>query len=272
MLRLACPPRTALRAFGVLCALAALPAAAMDKFEIQVYQGEHNDPGQFALELHTNYTASGHAAPAWPGETPPDRALRFTLEPAYGLTQWLEVGAYLQLMVSPDGGAQFGGWKLRTKLIAPEAWGLPLTLGINVEVGRVPLHVEEEGWANEFRPIIGWEHGRFSVTVNPIFGFALTGPDAFKPDFEPAAKAKLNTNLGFSLGVEYYAALGRFDQGFVAVKEQEHVLFAVLDLEPPAGTPADKAGPWELNLAVGKGLTLATPQQWLVKAIVGRAF
>jgi len=66
--------------------LATLPCAAMDKFEIQVYEGGHNDPGQASAELHTNYTLRGEKLPAYTGETPPDGALRFTLEPALGIT------------------------------------------------------------------------------------------------------------------------------------------------------------------------------------------
>ncbi len=125
------------------------------------------------------------------------------------------------------------------------------------------------GWANEFRPIIGVEFGRFGLTFNPIFGFALTGPEAFKPDFEPALKARWNTNLGFALGLEHYAALGRFDQGFVALRNQEHLTFLAFDLEPASGKPPS---PWELNVGVGRALTDATAQTWLLKAIVGRSF
>jgi hypothetical protein len=249
--------------------LAALPAFAMDKFEIQVYQGEHNDPGQASTELHSNYTVRGHEVAAYPGETPPDSVLRLTLEPALGITDWLELGAYLQTMVSPDHGAQFGGWKLRTKIILPARLGLPVVLGINVEIGRVPKAVEEEGWANEFRPIIGLPLGQLTLTFNPLFGFALTGPEAGKPDFEPAGKIKWNTSLGFAFGLEHYAALGRFDQGFVGLRQQEHVTFVAFDLEP---APGQSESDWELNVAVGRSLTDATPQRWLVKAIVGRAF
>jgi hypothetical protein len=249
--------------------MVALPSLAMDKFEIQVYQGEHNDPWRPSLELHSNYTPVGHSVPAYPGETPPDRALRFTLEPALGITDYLEIGAYLQTMVTPSEGVQFGGWKLRAKFIAPERPKLPVVLGINVELGRVPAKVEEEGWANEFRPIIGVELGRLGLFFNPIFGFALTGSEKFKPDFEPAFKAKWNTNPGFALGAEHYAALGRFDKGFDSAAQQEHLTFVVFDLEPPVGAAPSV---WELNVAVGRSLTEATPQKWVMKAIVGHSF
>jgi hypothetical protein len=261
--------RLAAVAGGLLLAAPHARALAMDKFEIQVYQGEHDDPGQASVELHGNYTIAGHTQPAYAGEIPPDGVLRFTLEPALGITSWLELGAYLQTMVAPNAGTRFAGWKLRTKLILPERLGLPVVLGINVEIGRVPKSVEDAGWANEFRPIIGLPLGRFTFTFNPLFGFALTGTEAGKPDFEPALKAKWSSNLGFAVGLEHYAALGRFDQGFVGLREQEHLTFAVLDLEPAAGEPES---PWELNVAVGRSLTDATPQRWLLKAIVGRAF
>jgi len=249
------------------------PAQAADKFEIQVYQGEHNRPWQPGLELHTNYTIVGHKQPAYEGETPPHRALRMTLEPSLGITEWLEIGGYLQGMISPYGGTQFGGWKLRAKFVVPERAELPVVLGLNVEVGRVPLRVEEDGWANEFRPILGKRFGRVGVTLNPLFGFALTGSEAFKPVFEPAGKVKVITDLGFALGAEYYTSLGRFDQGFLPLSKQEHLAFVAFDLEPPPKEKKDDdESEWELNAGIGRSLTDATPQAWVGKIILGHSF
>ena len=110
--------------------------------------------------------------------------------------------------------------------------------------------------------------------MNPIFGYALTGPDAFRVDLEPAAKVAFDTRLGFALGVEYYAGLGLVGDGFLPVKEQEHLLLGVFDLVPPAGAaPAGSPSraEWEVNLAVGGGLTSATGQHLVVKTILGRS-
>jgi hypothetical protein len=85
------------------------PAQAMDRFEIQVYEPDMNKPGQFGLELHSNYTMRGTKTPEYVGQVPPNHVARFTLEPAIGVTRWLEVGAYLQALVAPDVGAQWGG-------------------------------------------------------------------------------------------------------------------------------------------------------------------
>jgi hypothetical protein len=247
-------------------------ALALDAFEIQVYEAEVNRPGQFGLELHSNASIQGHATPEYPEQIPPNHVARFTLEPALGITEWLELGAYLQTMITPHGG-KFGGAKLRAKFVLPERFCKPFFFGINAEVGRVPRTVEAEGWANEFRPIIGWSNGRFLVDVNPIFGYALSGPQRFRPDFEPAGKVAVNTDRGFMLGVEYYAGLGLVTSGFSPWRDQEHLVFATFDLVEPVGQPEGQgANPWELNLGVGRSLTEGTPSRWLVKAIVGRAF
>ena len=272
------------RSAAALAAALLAPAAAggLDRFEIQVYQAEINDPGQLGLEVHLNYTFRGVDRPEYPGQVPLDRVGRLTLEPAVGVTDWLELGAYLQLMLAPGWDARYGGVKLRAKMVVPEGLqerlGIPVFLGLNVEVGRVPHAVEEQGWANEFRPIVGWKDDRWLLVVNPIFGYALSGPDRFRIDFEPCAKVAFNTQLGFAVGAEYYASLGFIGDGFLPLRQQEHLLFGVIDLVDPArprqaveGSPAH-ASPWEVNLALGGALTDATGQHLIAKAIVGRSF
>lgn len=248
-----------------LALAAAAPVAALDRFEIQVYEAEVSDPGQLSAELHANYTARGATAPAYAGEVPPDRALRLTLEPAIGVTRWMELGGYLMTLAAPGHGYEVVGWKLRAKLVAPRRDAPRLFYGLNVEVGRVSKSVEEHGWANEFRPIVGWTDGTWLLAANPIFGYALSGPDRFRLDLEPAAKASWNTGRGLAVGAEWYAELGFLS----ALSVRTHYLFAVLDL---AATPGRDPGPWELSLAVGGGLGSGADQRLLVKAIFGRSF
>ncbi|MBI5531096.1 MAG: hypothetical protein HY898_00170 [Deltaproteobacteria bacterium] len=254
-----------------ICLLAS-PSFAVDRFEIQVYEADVNRPGQLALELHTNYTLQGTRTPSYEGEIAPNHVGRMTLEPALGLTEWLELGAYLQTLVAPDEGARWAGWKGRLKFVIPTRLTAPWFLGINMELGRVPRAVEEQGWANEFRPILGFNNGHWLFDINPIFGYALTGADKFKKDFEPAGKIAWNTQKGFSVGVEYYAGLGLLRNGFDPWSKQEHLLFGVFDLAHPAGASDDEEGEWELNVGLGRALTQADGPKWLVKTIVGRAF
>lgn len=263
------------RRFVGLAALAGMlaattPARALDPFEIQVYESEINRPWQPGLELHLNYTPRGARVPEYAGHVPADRLVHMTLEPALGLTEWLELGAYVQAMTGPS-GTDFAGFKLRAKVVAPERWRLPIMLGINTEIGRVPRAVEQEGWANEFRPILGWTNGHVLALVNPIFGYALSGPDALRFHFEPAGKLAWNTQRGFMVGGEYYAGLGNLADGLSPLREQEHLAFLTFDLAAPAGSN-DRADPWELNVGLGRSLTDATPSQWIVKTIVGKPF
>jgi hypothetical protein len=268
---------TVARALAAAAVLAAAPrpGAAIDRFEIQVYQSDINEPGQFGLETHLNYTFQGTKEPEFQGQVPPWHAFRVTLEPAVGVTGWLELGAYLQLLTAPGGVAELAGGKLRAKLVVPEERAGPWMLGVNVELSRVPIAVEQEPWAMEFRPILGWHEGRWLVSVNPIFGFTLTGPDRYRADLEPCTKVAFDTGLGFAIGAEYYTSLGFVDD-LLPTKDQEHLLFAVVDLMPrapegPRGSPAH-GSEWELNLGVGGALTDAPGPHVLVKAIVGRSF
>jgi hypothetical protein len=87
-------------------------------------------------------------------------------------------------------------------------------------------------------------------------------------ELSPAAKVEANTQAGFGVGLEYYTTMGYLD-ALPGPSGWEQLLFLVVDLMPPAGR---EGGPWELNVGVGRGLTAATPQQWVAKAIVGRSF
>ncbi len=260
--------RLGLLATCVVC-LASARAWAVDPFEIQVYQEDLSEPLQAGLEVHLNTVPSGRRAAEYGGELPPGGVSRVTLEPAIGITRWLELGGYLQAMLSPSGELSYGGFKVRAKMILPAEEGAPCRFGLNVELGLVPRAVDPDGWANEFRPIALCRAGDFLFDVNPIVGMTLTGPDAFAPHLEPAGKVTWNTNRGFGLGLEYYAGLGLFRDAFRG--PQEHLLFGTFDLVPPHWRE-DEASAWELNVGVGAGLTPETGRDVVVKAIVGRAF
>jgi hypothetical protein len=245
-----------------LLALWAGPAWAVDAFEIQVYEGDINDPLQAGLELHTNLTADGRRAAEFPGEAVPHHTWRTTLEPSFGVLEWWELGAYLQFATAPSRSeANFGGWKLRSKFIVPQRLTGTLVLGLNMEVGRGVAVLGSDDYDTEFRPIIAYARGRLFVAVNPIIGWALSGETHAAPDLEPCAKVRVDTRPGFGAGVEYYAGLGRLDD-ILPGRLQEHFLYAVGDM---------LGGPIELNFGVGRGLTEAS-NAWTIKMIVGKGF
>jgi hypothetical protein len=256
--------RWALASALLLLLLGSASAAhAVDRFEIQVYEGDINEPHQSGLEVHTNFVVDGPSLPEPPATVAENHLLRLTLEPSFGLLEWWELGAYLQFAFQPGApSAHFGGFKLRSKWIVPRRLTGAFIFGLNIEVARGTAAFGGDDWDTEFRPILVWAPGRFMFALNPIVGWALTGPDrTFTPDFEPALKVRVDTGHGFGLGLEYYAGLG-LPTSWLPRERQEHTLYLAADLLD---------APFELNLAVGRGLTAAS-NDWTVKAIVGLGF
>jgi hypothetical protein len=233
-------------------------ARALDAFEIQVYDGTANPAGAPGLELHVNDVVRGSTT-ATPPELAPNHQAHFTLEPSYGVTEFWELGAYLQTALRADGSFDFAGVKARSKLVTPPGWSRTRRLGLNVEVSDVPARYEAERWGLELRPIVAQELGRFSVVVNPIVDVALTSGVA---TFEPAAEVVFAWPRLASLGLEYYADLGDVTN-FPGLREQKHYLFEVANLL--------RVRSLELNLGVGEGLT-ATSNPFVAKLIVGYQF
>ena len=62
--------------------------------EIQVYDAEINEVGQFSVELHNNFTAIGHHEPDFPGGIVPNHTLNgvpewaYAYELSYNMPQW----------------------------------------------------------------------------------------------------------------------------------------------------------------------------------------
>jgi hypothetical protein len=240
----------------------AAPVLAVDPFEIQVYEGDINQPLQAGMELHSNVAVPRPAAPDIAGG-PAQSLLRVTFEPSFGLLEWWEVGAYLQFALGlEDAGGHFGGFKLRSKWIVPRRLTGPFIFGLNVEVGRGAAVFGDDDWDTEFRPIAVWTHRRFMIAANPLVGWALSGPArGLRPDVEPAFKVRADTGRGFGVGLEYYAGLGPLGR-IEAPDRQEHILYLIGDLID---------APVDLNIGIGRGLTGVTTA-WTFKTILGVGF
>src|SRR5713226_3983073 len=99
----------------VLVLFCAAAARAQDAFEIQVYDASTAPPLTPGLEVHLNGVLHGAEQPSPAGELPTHHVAHATLEPHLGLTDWLEVGAYLQSALRPEGTYDYAGTKLRMK-------------------------------------------------------------------------------------------------------------------------------------------------------------
>ena len=122
---------------------------------------------------------------------------------------------------------------------------------------------EANGRTLEIRPIFEHEQGRLYMSINPVVGKALKGPDSDESfDFEPSVKFGWNVTKIIMAGAEYYGAIGALTD-FEPWPEQRHMIFPTIDLEVSPN--------WELNFGVGRGFTSAS-QRWVLKSIVGYQF
>lgn len=246
---------------------------ASDAFEIQVYNSEINEPGKKSIEVHYNNVLSGKTTSDYDGHIPFDKLNHLTFEFAYGLTDYLELGAYVQAAMTKQSELKYGGAKLRTKWVVPKSKSGDWDFGINVEVSKIPHEFEEDEYGAELRPIIGYSFGSNSIYFNPIFGLSLTANTNQTPAFEPALKYQYDTKRGYALGFEYYADLGATNEIFSqdssktesfkrALKNGDQYLFLAFDLTK---------GPIELNIGLGQGLT-GSSNNYVAKTIIGFDF
>jgi hypothetical protein len=256
-----------MRAFarGVALALVwggAGDARALDPFEIQVYDGTLDRPGEAGVELHLNYWATGQTS-SQPPELPLHGQFHATLEPSLGVLPFWELGAYLQSAVHEDGTVDWAGAKLRSKFVIPQRepnshW----RFGVNVEVSYLPPAYDRDEWGSELRPIVAWQNDDWLFAFNPILDQSLAGAGASDgPSFEPAIKFA-RTIRSVALGVEYYASIGPVSAP-LPLRDQSHYLYEVFDL---LSVPS-----FELNAGIGEGLTPASAGI-VLKVIVGYAF
>ena len=190
-----------MRTVVFLCLLAGV-AHAQDEFEIQVYDSNTAQQGEVGLELHLNHHLIDGAA----------NQTHTTFEPHYGVSDWLEVGGYLQSSTARGDALDFAGLKLRAKARLPHrVWEDRIGLAVNTELSGVPSRFEPAVWGSEIRPIADIQLSHFYASVNPIITVDLAGDLAGHPQLEPCAKLEVLLARGIGVGLEGYGAFGPFD-------------------------------------------------------------
>ena len=249
------PMALALATIGVLVGGAAFGADE----EIQVYMDELGKPGEFGLDVHTSFVASGDLATNYPGNQPSLHRLRITPEFAYSLTNSLELGMYLPLAtLDRNGQLGLGGIKFRLKYIAPKAPEDSWFWGVNLELGRVNHSLDANPVNGELKGIAGTRSGPWTLAFNANVGFKVAGPEASPATIELATKLMHSIGHGASLGIESFNGMGELrSPGHLSDSEQAG--FVVLDRP---------IGRWELNLGVGVGYG-SNPDRLILKAIIG---
>jgi hypothetical protein len=168
-----------------------VPGAQAQTDEIQVYDADINSPGQFSLQLHNNYTPIGRKLPDFEGRIGPNHTLNGVPEWAYGVADWLELGAYVPVYSwTGDGRFLIDGTKLRAEFVVPHAQDRSFFYGVNFELSFNARYWERTRNSGEIRPIIGGRIGPVDLIVNPILDTSFQGVGSL--DFAPAARAAYN--------------------------------------------------------------------------------
>ena len=224
--------------------MAGVSAAWAQTDEIQVYDATIDEPGQFSVELHNNYTPSGRTQADFPGGVVPNHAWNGVAEWAYGVTEWWELGVYLPLYtLTNSGNLEFNGGKLRTLFVVPNAKEQSFFYGINFELSFNARHWEDTRNSGEIRPILGEHLGPWDLIFNPIIDTGFDG--IHRLDFAPAARVAYNFSPLWAGAVEYYG-----DYGFVGdlapLKREDQTGFLVVDFN---------GAPNSVEFGVGHGFT-----------------
>jgi hypothetical protein len=254
-------PRSVVSLLAALFGAINAPRAnAQENYEIQVYGSPTVPRGVTIYELHSNFTRIGRKDVV-NGELATNHALHETVEITRGFTDWSELGFYW-FMAKPDGkDFQWVGTHIRPRFTAPESWKLPVGLSLSQEVGYARKEFSADTWTYELRPIIDKEMGKWYVSLNPVLGKSLRGPNAAEPfEFTPNVNVGYDVTSKINLAVEYYGATGTIKR-LDPLAEQEHTIYGVVNLD---------FGPqWEFNLGYGTALTAAGDKS-ILKMIVGR--
>jgi hypothetical protein len=234
---------------------------AQENYEIQVYPSVTVPRGVTMFELHSNYTRIGCAVACADGMLPTNHAVHETLEITHGFNDWSELGFYWFTAVPAGGRYQWVGTHLRPRFRVPDDWHWPVGVSISQEVGYARARFSPDTWTYELRPIIDKEMGPWYVSLNPVLGKSLRGPNASQPfDVTPNVNVGYDVTSRINLAIEYYGATGTIKH-VEPLSEQEHQVYLATNLD---------FGPdWEFNVGYGTALT-AGGDKSIVKMILGR--
>jgi hypothetical protein len=245
------------------CLILLAPAShAVLQDEIQVYDDEINDKGEFSLELHLNTTPNGIQTGSYAGEVMNHGNTRLTPELAYGLGHGLEAGLYINTVFNA-GNWEYAGYKARLKwLPILEKDGYDFFAGVNLEFSNVLYQYEQSRYSVESRFIFGKHIDKWLVAINPVLGYQLSQPyQSTSPEFSFGARVSREVTPELALGVEYYSDIGALNQ---TIQYQQTGQAAFLMMYWDGKPLAFQAG-------IGKGFTQSTDSVTL-KAIFSIPF
>jgi hypothetical protein len=227
---------------AAVCLLRISQLAAQDPFEIVVYPAGTAGVGEWELETYLNHTARGTSQ----GQT------HLTFELTRGITAGWEASAYLLTAYRPGVGAEYAGWRLRSRVRAPAQWKLPIDVGFSAELEAPRPAYGGASRTIELTPILEKRLGAVRLGLNANFerdlGPGEAGGTTEGWEFEPSALFAYRLSSVATLRLEYHGSFGEIAAP-LAGSAQVHQFFPGVDLR--LGDAAT------LGLSVGAGATTA---------------
>jgi hypothetical protein len=223
-------------------------ARALNFFELEVYPATTEGAGQHEIESLTSFVANGRNA-----EEETHRLLRTSLEYNYGLTDKIDIAAYLDLEKPNGEDLEYAGSRFRARGALWEKGRFPLDLGWYLEA-EVPHHAESD-LELEFRPLVSRDLGRFSIDLNPAFELPAVSEERRTLEVNYAARVYYRLSRRVQPAVEIFGGIGQI-RDVDSAREQQHYVFPSLYGEVARG----------LKFVVGPGFGLTpTSDQVIVK-------
>lgn len=245
----------------LLLLLAAWPFAARAQTdEIQVYDAAIAEPGHVEVTLHNNFAPDGLSQPRYPGATVSNHSWNGTLETAYGVADWWELGLYMPVYTFSGGTVQLDGGKVRSEFVVPDAANRTFFYGVNFELSINNKHWDDHSPSAEIRGILGLHLGPWELVWNPIADSGFNGWGNMS--LAPAERIAYNFSGSYTLAIEHYADYGPI-RAMAPLNRSYQELFAVADYNLDAAT--------SFEVGMGFGLTNQS-DRLLIKLIINHAF
>ena len=205
------------------------PAHALNFFELEVYPATTEGQGLHEFETHSTFVANGRTP------TEEERAgedvrrhhlFRTSLEYNYGLTDKIDVAAYVDTQWESGKAPEYAGCRFRARGALFDKGQMPVDLGWYFEV-EVPEH-DNAKLELEFRPIVSRDFGRFTVDLDPSFELpTVTRSEPRTFEFNYGARLMYRWRPDLQPAIEFFGDVGHIRNTDPA-HDQEHYVFPML--------------------------------------------
>src|SRR3989454_680626 len=196
-----------LAVFGVL---AVSRLSAQEHFEIAVYPYATAHRGEWELEGHLNLASRGTSGVS--GTVAPTQGQwRFAAEVTRGITDHWEVAGYVLGAQVPGMGLEYAGWRLRSRMRAPESWRLPVNVAFSAEYETSRPSFSDSPRTAELTAIFERRFGSVQLLADPTFERDLVGA-GHEWEFEPRARLGADVSKAVTLGLEWFGSFSDVTQ------------------------------------------------------------